>query len=112
MPRRTKWVPSCREKIAFYEGEAIHVIKDDANGRWNLINRLDNAQPPHARSPDGERIVFVDQSVSDLYVINADGSGRRRLAKGVPAPSGSWASFPAWSPDGKKLAFLSYTSWK
>ena len=99
------WSPD-GEKIAFYEGEAIYVIKDDDKGRWDVINRIDNAQPQHSWSPDGKRIAFVDQSVSDLYVINADGSGRRHLAKGVPSPSGSWASFPAWSPDGKKLAFF------
>ena len=41
--------------------------------------------------------------VSELYVMNADGSGQTRLARGgsAGAPSGG----VAWSPDGRKIAF-------
>ncbi len=34
-----------------------------------------------------------------LYVMNADGSGKRRLADGGTAQA------PSWSPDGRKIAF-------
>jgi Tol biopolymer transport system component len=60
-------------------------------------------------SPDGRSIVFTrwQDSVggpsdyrSDVFVMNADGSGMRRLyfAEG-------WASGPRWSPDGRRIAF-------
>ena len=63
-------------------------------------------------SPDASRIVFssvgdegevsdtVGASGLDLYVMAADGSGRRRLLEGDEDVS------PAWSPDGDQIAFV------
>lgn len=115
-PINLTWSPD-GEKIAFYDGISIVVIKDDKNGEWevedhpgewDVINDLGDAQPPYSWSPDGKRITFVDDYYSDLYVINADGSGRRRLANTISYYSSSVVShpFPTWSPDSKKLAFF------
>ena len=57
-------------------------------------------------SPDGRRIAFtsdIDETDNyDVYVINRDGSGLRRLTTdpGVDAE-------PDWSPDGRAIAFNS-----
>lgn len=70
------------------------------------------AQTPHPQpaqhganptvSPDGGRIAFLSDrdGTEDLYVMNADGSGVRRLSTGV-RPGGR----PYWSADGRELTF-------
>lgn len=62
-----------------------------------------------AISPDGERIVYVrqsmdimsDRALSRLWIINTDGSNHRPLLSG----NGN-ASQPTWSPDGGRIAYV------
>ncbi len=60
-------------------------------------------------SPAGSRIAFVMSprghltryaGDGDIYAMNADGTGIRRLTVGLGASS------PAWSPDGSQIAFV------
>jgi dipeptidyl aminopeptidase/acylaminoacyl peptidase len=61
-------------------------------------------------SPDGKRIVYVrnsadistDRRVSNLWIINFDGSDHRPLTTGTYSDSS-----PRWSPDGTRIAFIS-----
>lgn len=91
----------------------IYLVNLDTTGLTQLTNVEGGACQP-SWSPDGAQIVFIspcsaraefnDDIYKDasLYVMNADGSGITTLT-GVPV-----AGFdPAWSPDGKRIAFTS-----
>jgi TolB protein len=63
-------------------------------------------------SPDGRHIVFirVQDTTSaavtpgpEIWVMNADGSGQRRLLEATHSPE-----HPRWSPDGQRIAFEAY----
>lgn len=66
-------------------------------------------------SPDGTRIAFVhwQHDHREIYIMNADGSGRRPLTSSSPLlerrPNNT---SPAWSPDGSQIVFLSDRSGK
>jgi Tol biopolymer transport system component len=56
-------------------------------------------------SPDGRQIAYLGPSPGDLYVMNADGSGARLLARCSELdPLGPTCSRPRWSPDGARIA--------
>jgi Tol biopolymer transport system component len=78
----------------------IYVVRTD--GRWMLRERtrLDETNP--AWSPDGRHIAFdarrgPNPGPPSVYMMNPDGTQRRRLAPG-------WG--PQWSPDGRRIAYL------
>ncbi len=57
-----------------------------------------------AYSPDGSRIAFVSSAPGggyQIFVMNADGTGRRQLTASYPAKQE-----PTWSPDGTAIAFV------
>ena len=99
----------------------------DRQGHWDVAVLLpgafasnvvtpgtsDDRRP--AISPDGQRIAFSSnrnnpvsllQTVEDIYVMNVDGSNVQRLTT-VPVGNYYGSSYPAWSPDGTQIAYVS-----
>ena len=60
--------------------------------------------PSGAIAPRVLAFVAADHGVPQIFVVGADGSGRRRLTS-APGPS----TTPVWSPDGQRIAFVQQT---
>jgi dipeptidyl aminopeptidase/acylaminoacyl peptidase len=82
----------------------LWVANADGTNAHQLTDNYSDNDP--AWSPDGKEIAFDgnrdDLNSTDVYVMNADGSGVKRLTTDV-APD----SHPAWSPDGQWIVFQS-----
>jgi Tol biopolymer transport system component len=83
------------------ETPGLWTIHPDGTGLTQLTSYAGDVQPRW--SPDGTRLVFETYGSTPggpnaIFVVNADGTGRRRLTEGPDQN-------PAWSPDGKWIIF-------
>jgi len=83
------------------QGDAeVCVVNTDGTGLRRLAA---DARGP-AWSPDGAKIAYTRFHGGGVWVMDADGSGKRRV---TPAPLG--AEWVAWSPGGRQLLFTTTT---
>jgi Tol biopolymer transport system component len=83
----------------------ITTMKTDGSDEVSLTDDIpfESYQPEY--TPDGKQIVFASQAgglVSAVWIMNADGSNKRRLTD-APLEAGG----PDLSPDGKRVTFYS-----
>jgi len=93
--------------IAFARGgtqSGLFATNPDGTGLTKLPSVPGDTDP--AWSPDGSKIAFVRfrEGGAGIWVMNADGTGLRRITDGGPDVDGTDLG-PAWSPDGSRIAF-------
>jgi Tol biopolymer transport system component len=96
--KETRGVPDIYVMRA--DGTAVRRLAGGRAFQWNPV-----------WSPDGRRIMFEqfvgdpfeESELMDIYIINPDGSGKRRLTR-IRNESDHCAC-PVWSPDGAKIAY-------
>lgn len=84
-------------------------VLDVAAGSSKELTKGENAMMP-AHSPDGKFIAFVSDggigALPDIYVMNADGTGKRRLT----TTDADFETGPQWSLDGKTVYYARLSS--
>ena len=107
--------PGANGKFLFSSGldGGLWTANLDGTGIVSLVPGNNSQNGDAAWSPfGGEKIVFKSDRfgvpatygpTTDIFVVNADGSGLTRLTTTT-----SYQTQPSWSPDGSKIVFTSY----
>jgi Tol biopolymer transport system component len=85
----------------------IFIANADGTNARLLVSSTTATLTAPALSPDGSRVAFVKHFAperSEIWVIDSDGTGEQRITL---SPEGGTLlhAYPAWSPDGQRLAF-------
>ena len=93
---------SNRNSTMYYQ---IYLFNNEQGAITRLTELPECSNWAPAWSPDGKKIAFYsncENDKRDIYMMNRDGSGRKKLTSG-PGEN----KFPVFSPDGNSLAFTS-----
>jgi hypothetical protein len=114
--RQPSWSPDGSSltfvRTVNYSDRAIYVVHPDGADLHRVVGFSGTVGEP-AWSPDGSKIAYSNQVNGrparytppgvEIYVVNADGSGERRLTE--LASQFAYDTAPTWSPDGDRILF-------
>jgi Tol biopolymer transport system component len=96
-----RWILLGHDSAGSGVGTGIFVVRADGSHLRRLARTPAGSKVSGAAwAAGGRRVVFRRETQGALYTIRADGRSLRRLTSG-----GYGDSTPAWSPDGRSLAF-------
>ncbi len=107
-----QWTPD-GSTVLFTDGSKIFAVAADGSRLWNVVvpappeGKREWPMAPFTISPDGEQVVYATCDYHRFYElarVGVDGTQPQRLTRNT----GRFDNHPAWSPDGRRLAFLAY----
>jgi TolB protein len=107
------WSPD-GERLVYSDEHGLRVQREEQGGEdpyaASYLITHDSRDTSPVWSPDGRHVAFTRRQHDhwEVYLVDADGGNLRRLTDTPKQSDGSLgnSASPAWSPDGKHLAFL------
>lgn len=97
----------------YVKGDQIYTIDLDTSEQTQLTQDETITWGDPAWSPDGKQIAVSAQRIKDeeIYLINTDGTNPIQISESFAVNNAYLRTItsPAWSPDGTRIAFLSYS---
>ena len=92
-------------------GAGMFTMRPDGSDLTRLTSTT-GEQIPYGYSPDGSKILYlqVHGDFGDLFVINADGSGKTRITPPDLRTTCCLPPDPDWSPDSQSIVFPAFDS--
>jgi Tol biopolymer transport system component len=99
----------------------IWMMNPDGTGQANVTNTPDSQEYDPELSPDGSRVAFISNRVTEsnpdgnyeVFTIALDGSDLVQVTNTLPP--NQWETYssydPTWSPDGTRIAFSGIRHW-
>lgn len=101
-----------RHRLAFMAGSwtsrlmrlDLDPVTSEARGEPRPLLNITSSSTQAAIAPDGRQVVWSGRrgNQEDIFVVSADGSGRRRITDDAAKDRG-----PVWMPDGQSIVFYS-----